>query len=225
MSNHPRRSLVIIALSVLAMMLGVVFMPTLLAQRVASTQQDAPLKTLTLSGKVGTNRRADPQAGRRTDSQARPRPQPLSQAQRAILFKGRARAATKSFLLTPGQPTFSDKAGIYFMDPFHVFPDADGGDVWFNGGSRSHLGFLFKGKAGQLYAIDISVGNHPALSGDGGIYTLSNLEVPGATQTMPYSSGGLHITAYVTPEQDGQLRYELRCSGNWFFYSIEVTEL
>ncbi len=190
-------------------------MPTLLAQRVAPTQQDAPLKTLTLSGKVGTNRSTDPQAGSR--------PRPLSQAQRAILFKGRARAAINSFTLTPRQATFSDKARIYFTDAQTVSPLADGGYALFEGASTGRLYFEFKGRAGQLYAIDISVAN-PTFATNG-IYTLTNSNVPGATQTIPFGHGNLHITAYVTAEQDGELTYDLQCSKNWAFYSIEVTEL
>lgn len=226
MLNHPRRR--ILALSVLAMMLGLAFMPTLLAQRVAPTQQDAPLKTLTLNGKVGTKRSTDLQTGSR--------PRPLSRAQRDTLFKGGSgidslnssnsmkTQAVKSFTLTPNQPTFSDKARIYFVDPLAVYPTASGGDAWFDGGSTGRLYIEFRVKAGQLYAIDISVGSHPAL-GANGIYTLTNFYVPGATQTIPYGSGAQHITAYVTPEQDGWLTYYLWCSKPWIFFSIEVIEL
>lgn len=229
MSNHPGRRLVV-ALSVLAMIPGVVFIPTLFAQRVAPTPQDGPLKTVTLSGKVeGFNRGTDPRAGRSPYSRTGSRPQPLSEAQRAILFKGRARAATKSFTLTPRQATLSDKARIYFLNAEMVVPleIADyaeyGGHVQFDGGSTPRLVFRFKGKAGQLYALDISVGHWV---GANAIYTLSNTNVPGATQTIPNSDGGdLHLTAYVTPEQDGELNYELQCSRHWAFYSIEVTEL
>jgi hypothetical protein len=53
MLNHPRRR-VVVALSVLAMSMGMAFIPTLLAQRVTQKQQGEPLRTLTLSGKVGT---------------------------------------------------------------------------------------------------------------------------------------------------------------------------
>lgn len=231
MSNHLRRRFVV-ALSVLAMILGVVFIPTLFAQRVAPTPQDAPLRTITLSGKVDglTNSSTDPQAGPQPGSRPRPlgsRPRPLSQAQRAILFKGKARAATKSFTLTPAQPTFSDKAKIFFVEPVAVIPEADGGAADFHGGSTPGtspgLGFSFNGKAGQLYALDISVGNHPTYGA--GTYTLSNSSVQGATQTIPYSGGDLHITAYVTPEQSGRLRYTLQCSKPWVSFSIEVTEL
>lgn len=233
MSNHPRRRLVV-ALSVLAIMLGVAFMPTLLAQRVAQTQQDLPLKTVTLSGKVGTkqvgpNRSNDPRPSRSTYSRTGSRPQPLSAAQRAILFKGRARAATKTFKLTPARPIFADKAYIVFVEPQAVIPEPDGGDAYFGGGSTPGsspgLFFGFEGKAGQLYAIDISVFNnpHPAF-GANGIYTLTNSN-DDVTQTIPYSSGDQHITAYVTPEQNGRLSYSLQCSRWWTFYSIEVTEL
>src|SRR5687767_1021809 len=175
MSNHPRRRFVV-ALSVLAMMLGVAFMPPLLAQRVGPTEQDAPLRTLTLSGKVGTNRSDDPRAGRSTYPQTGSRPQPLSEAQRAILFKGRARAATKTFTLTPARPILADKAYLVFVEPQSVIPRAEGGDAHFHGGSTPGsspgLLFSFNGKAGQLYAIDISVGNHPAIAANG-IYTLT----------------------------------------------------
>jgi len=212
MLNHLRHRFVV-ALSVFAMSLGMSFIPTMLAQRVTQTQQDVTLRTLTLDGKGGANRRTDPQA----DS----RPRPLSRAMRATLFKGRA--TVNSFTLTPKQPTFSDKARIYFMHALTVYPQAGGGYARFEGGSTGRLYFDFKGKAGQLYAIDISV-NVPTLVTTG-IYTLTNSNVPGATQTIPLEHGGQHITAYVTAAQDGSLTYDLQCSKEWAFYSVEVTEL
>lgn len=209
MLNHPRHR-VDVALSVLAMVLGVAFIPTLLAQRVAPTPQDAPLRTLTLDGKGGTPMIANTQAGSQ--------PRPITRAQRLTLFKGRT--PIESFTLTPKQPTFSDKAGIYFVSPSLVMPNLFSFSyAAFGGGSTGRVYFYFKAKVGKHYALDFSV-----RSISEGTFTVTN---PFSEDTLTTPAGvaqAKHITAYVIAGSES-LEYYLMCSSQWEFFSVEVTEL
>lgn len=222
LKHSPRR---IVAFSLLAISLEMAFIPPLFAQRVAQRQQDAPLKTLTLSGKGGTPRSATPQAGSR--------PRPLTRTQKLALFKGKT--PIKSFTLTSARPVIPDKAGLDFMlsqDVIsYVFPegqsraDFKGADdtvseYWYMT-PHPYLSLWFRAKAGQLYAIDFSVSSN---SQDDGTFTIYNPKSR-VTQIMPAEGSEQHITAYVTAEQDDWLYYYLSCSKSWTFYSVEVTEL
>lgn len=218
MLNHPRRRVLVVALSMLAMSLGVVFIPTLFAQRVAPAQQDAPLRTLTLDGKGGTPRIANPQA--------RSQPRPLTRAQRLTLFKGKT--PIESFKVNPQHPHIDNKASLSFIKPVSVFPSAGGGPPHANfpsGSESSYLGlFLKKMKVGQLYALDFSVYSHSE-----GTCTITN-HYTDVTQTTPVGpvGGSSHITAYVVAEgayEHENLYYLLRCSSEWMFFEVEVTAL
>ena len=220
MLNHSRRRIVV-ALSVSAMILGVAFIPTLLAQRVTQTQRDAPLRTLTLDGKVGNRRTPSPPAG--------PPPRPLTQAQKLILFKGRIPVAIHSFRLSPDKPTIPNKGALEFKQPIkvhpHTLPHPYSGDTVscaeFSGDNTdSNLLILFKATGGQLYALDIDAFSWT----QPGTFTIRN-DASMATQTVTVVSTNDRITAYVRADQDGWLRYTLFCSRNWRFNSVEVTAL
>lgn len=218
MLKHSRRR-VVIALSVLAMGLGMAFIPSLLAQRVAQNSQDAPLRTFTLGGKVGTKRSTvTPHAGSR--------PGPLTRAQKMTLFKGRELAPTNSFTLFPSKPLLPDKGKLTFRNVIIASPGPyvgeggniiDEGNVWFL--TEGELTLHFKANAGQVYAIDFSVWGVGT-----GTFTIVNIQNPGVTQSTS-TTGTQHITVYVEAEGDGWLGIRMTRSNQWEFYSVEVTRL
>ena len=214
MLTHPSRRVVVIALSTLAMSLGMAFIPALFAQRVAQNQRRTEsLKTLTLSGKGGTPSSAEPRAGSR--------PRPLTQAQKATLFKSRTVFNSNSFTLSPDKPVFSDKAWLTFKRPVRVDSSPDDSHAQLPGASNNTTNYVelrFRTKVGQLYALDYSVYGQ-----QGRTFTIFNPN-SGAAQTIP-AEGTQHITAYVMAESELLVFWLVCTEGIWEFYSVEVTAL
>jgi len=216
MLNHIRRQFVVVP-AVLLIGLGVVFTPTLLAQRVARTQRIDTLKPLTLSGKGGAGPTKSP--GPET------RPRLLSVSERALLFKGRT--PRDSFTLSVNQPMVPNKASLSFRGGW-FYPNTDGmGSILFWGPSDSPLyqcQFHFKAKVGRLYALDIMVRPRITSHVNNGTFTITNVFSGDAQTIQSNGQATEHITAYISAE-DTDLVYSLSYTHAWVFHSIEITEL
>ena len=212
MLTHPSRRVAVIALSTLAMSLGMAFTPALFAQRVAENQRRTEsLKTLTLSGKGGTSTNAEPRGGSR--------PGPLTQVQKEILYKGAT--VRNSFTLSPNKPVILNKAWLKFKNAemvdsswltnFATLPGA-------RNNTTNYIELSFKAKVGRLYVLDFNV-----FGLEGGTFTVFNPHSDSA-QTIP-TEGFQHVTAYVMAEGEW-LHFRLSCTGEtWTFFSVEVTPL
>jgi hypothetical protein len=214
MLNHRCR--VAVAISILALTLGMAFIPTLIAQRVSRQQpqpQGGTLKTLTLDGKRGNVKMPIPPGASRRRA--------LTQAEKVILFK--AKLPVDSFKLTPADPAVPNKANLFFINA-DVFSRGGGGPPFARLASDavSYVGLHARLKVGKLYALDFDVYSQTDQA-----FTVTNIGTE-VTQTTPGTVGDLHITAYVMPEgpyEVENLYYQLTCPSEWTFYSVEITEL
>ena len=207
MLTHPSRRVAVTTLSTLAISLGVAFIPTLSAQQ----RRTEPLKTLTLSGKGGAASPIEPRGGSR--------PEPLSQVQKEILYKGAT--VRNSFTLSPNKPVILNKAWLNFknaemvdsswMNNYASFPGA-------RNNTTNYVELSFRAKVGRLYVLDFYVA---AMEGE--TFTVFNPNSNSA-QTVP-TEWFQHVTAYVMAE-GLELHFRLSCTGDdWTFYSVEVTPL
>lgn len=210
MLTNPSRRIAVIALSTLAMSLGMAFISALFAQPVAQNQRRADsLKTVTLSGKGGKPSDAEPRGGSR--------PEPLTQVQKEILYKGAT--VRNSFTLSLDKPAIPDKAWLILKNAetvdFSANPYARIRGARNN--TTNYVELRFPGKVGQLYVLDFSVGAE-----QGGTFTIYNV-YSDTSQSVP--TGTQHVTAYFMSEGGNHI-FRLSCTRNlWSFHSVEVTPL